>query len=102
MESEKVFTEKTNWKFEKKTDGWTDDIDNYFVPHELTITITLREYRDLVKKAAKSDFEMDKLKEEKSSLRQKVDKLESEITGLRNALVNCPMGKESAEGDKNV
>ncbi len=52
---EKTMNEKTDWKFVKETDVFSDSANNYVIPHEITVTITLKEYRDLLKQASNAE-----------------------------------------------
>ena len=84
---EKTMTEKTDWKFAKETDAFSDSANNYVIPHEITVTITLKEYRDLLKQASKAEVseanskwleqynENQKLKKENEGLRQALESL---------------------------
>lgn len=83
---EKSTMEKTEWKFSKSTDSFEDEGVNYTIPHELTVTITLKEYRDLIKQASKAEVSeanskwIDEYNENK--------KLKKEIEALHNALAS--------------
>lgn len=46
-------TNNTNIVLEKKLDEYGTNFKDFVAPHELTVTITLSEYRDLVGKNAK-------------------------------------------------
>lgn len=39
---------KTDWSFTKGVERYNDSIDNYQIPNELMVTITLNEYRRLL------------------------------------------------------
>lgn len=49
---------------------------------DITVTITIKEYRELVQSAAKSDYELSKARNEAAELREKVRRLESTIAGM--------------------
>lgn len=96
MENEKVMTEKTAWKFEKECSGYgSNEVDNYIIPHELTVTITLNEYRNLLQKEAKSEAYEARMNNYK--LRNEITELKSKIEVLEKALARCPKEEESEE-----
>ena len=85
MEVKTERTEKTEWTFEKKAVEYDDDVNNYTIPHELTVTITLREYRSLLTQAADakvSKYNSDWCEEraKNKELQEKVDALTKMIT----------------------
>lgn len=87
MENEKVMETKTQYKFEKEAQGWGDSANNYVVPRELTVTITLREYRELLTKSAEEETQKNYLKwieadNQVVELKKKVEMLE-EMLGKR-------------------
>lgn len=49
-----------NYNFLKRVENYGDDINNYEIPCELTVTITLNEYRNLVVKNAQSWLEIER------------------------------------------
>lgn len=49
-----AITEKTEWKFSKEAE-WGCDRNDYTIPHELTVTITLNEYRQLLSQSAMAE-----------------------------------------------
>jgi len=73
--------------FDKKTDGWdTKNLDNFTAPNELTVTITLNEYRSLVSGCATSSERVRKAEDDKwerlneiTSLKKKVNELDSKL-----------------------
>lgn len=85
MEVKAERVEKTEWTFGKKVAGYDDDVNNYTIPHELTVTITLREYRSLLTQAADakvSKYNSDWCEEraKNKELQEKVDALTKMIT----------------------
>lgn len=65
----------------KKDCGYRQE-DNFIIEGELTVTITLNEYRELVSaKAVKEDAER-KLRNEKYALEQEINKLKEQIVKL--------------------
>lgn len=83
------------YEIEKKTAGWNDSPNNYQIGQnpdgaavfkELTVTITLAEYRDLVSKAAVSDAELRKEQQRSAEMGKQLKQQAEEITALRSAL----------------
>ena len=54
--------------------------------HELTVEITLGEYRNLISEITRQDILIDRLTEEKNELQEK-------LTAVTNALAACEMPK---------
>lgn len=97
---EKTMTEKTEWKFSKNTDAYGDNGNNYVIPRELTVTITLKEYRDLVKQAEETKISETNTRwlEE----RNKNEILRKENEGLKHALEAVNVKREESENEHNV
>lgn len=80
-------------EFKKQTDNFGDTPNNYVIDHELTVKITLAEYRELVtdqatmrsqiKKAEENRFEREsenkRLKEENETLKAEMYELRKEL-----------------------
>ena len=97
MEENKVpMTEKTEWNFTKKTDGYSENCNNYVIPHELTVTITLNEYRELIRAA--SQKEISEYKSKWLDEYQKRQNLEKENERLRRAI--AALQKKDSEPEK--
>lgn len=71
--------------------NYTDDRYNYVAPGELTVTITLGEYRNLVK----SDMETTQLHSDNYDLRREKDKLQEQLDACKKELRECKMKLES-------
>ena len=71
--------------------NYTDDRYNYVAPGELTVTITLGEYRNLVK----SDMETTQLHSDNYDLRREKDKLQEQLDECKKELRECKMKLES-------
>jgi cell division protein FtsB len=84
MEERAVRTERTEWGFSKSISERGDDVNNYIVPHELTVTITLREYRSLLTQAA--DMKVSKYNSDWCEEYAKNQKLQEEVNALREAV----------------
>ena len=80
--------------FELKNGSYhSSDTNNYVAPAELTVTITLNEYRDLVSTAANTKAKVDEANKDKykredeiKKLTEKVNELTSENTDLKSQL----------------
>ena len=75
---------------DKKLDAWNYALDNFQAEGELTVTITLYEYRQLVKDNAIANYKIDqtnqdkyKRVEENEALKKRVKELEQELFELR-------------------
>lgn len=85
-----AITEKTDWKFEKESSYACDNAD-FVVPHELTVTITLNEYRRLVKREVEA--EKDKMQSELWKTRCKNEELEKRIKELTSVIAELQLGQ---------
>lgn len=72
--------------------------DDFVAPRELTVTITLAEYRALVGADAKNSSEYDKLQKEKWALESENKKLKEALEALRPV---CPMNSTKEPTDNN-
>lgn len=64
--------------FKKKTE-WTDEINNYVGESEITVTITLCEYRELIRDNALSYRKITELTNKIDDLKDKVAELENKL-----------------------
>lgn len=83
------------FEIEKKTANWGDSPNNYQIGQnpesgagfkELTVTITLAEYRELVSKTAVSAAEIEKERKLRTDAEKRVADQAAEIEALRAAL----------------
>lgn len=72
--------------------------DDFVAPRELTVTITLAEYRALVGANAKNSSEYDKLQKEKWALESENKKLKETLEALKSI---CPMNSPKEPTDNN-
>ena len=84
-------TTTMNAVLEKKLDGWHSNDQNFVAPQEITVTITLCEYRELVEKNATRKADIDKANSDKyerdtenKQLREEVARLKAEIYEMQN------------------
>lgn len=61
---------------------------NFVLENELTVTVTLAEYRNLVSKTATSDAEIRATASEKATIKAEKEKLEKTITELKLELAD--------------
>ncbi|MBS6063989.1 MAG: hypothetical protein KH972_08960 [Peptostreptococcaceae bacterium] len=78
---------------DKKMDGYGFEKDNFVASGEITVTITLNEYRELVSSKATKKLDIDKAEKDKyareseiSSLKKQVDELKVENYELKKKL----------------
>lgn len=69
---------------EKKLNGYGES-DNFVAPHELTVTITLSEYRSLVMGKGVSNKTIDDLRRQTYKLEQTIRELVDELNRSKNA-----------------
>lgn len=82
--------ETTETLLSKKLDrsDWnsTKNVDNFKEDKELTVEITIAEYRDLIRNNTKSDYEISKIKIENSELKEKNKELLNRVEHLESVL----------------
>lgn len=70
----------------KKFDSYSSDYNDFQAEHELTVEITLNEYRTLIKEKAISDFRIKKAEENKYTREEENKKLKQENKKLEMQL----------------
>lgn len=78
---------------DKKLDNYGHK-DDFVAPRELTVTITLSEYRELVSAKAKADSDYSKLRDEKWKVERERDSLKQKLETLTSL---CPAVKTKEE-----
>lgn len=73
--------------YTKKFDGYNESHD-FLANQELTVTVTLAEYRELVKENSTSHNDISELKTQKWNLQKQVTELEEKIETLKSMFVN--------------
>lgn len=68
---------------ETKVSSYNDRSNNFIIPTEITVTITLKEYRDLVESKATADYVKNKIGLELSEARRQIQELKNTIKVLR-------------------
>lgn len=71
---------------EKKTENFNPNMHNFVASSELTVTITLAEYRELVEKVATSDSAIRTAEQDKYTRNQENDRLQKEVAALKAEL----------------
>lgn len=84
---------------DKKMDSYTWESKNYVADREITITITLDEYRDLVKRVATSQYDIDKANKDQYERNQENKRLKEEVEQLR-AKIYSLQNKENESEEK--
>jgi cell division protein FtsB len=85
---------------DKKVVGYYGEGKNFTIPHELTVTITLQEYRDLVKSNAIKEHEIDKIRSEKDKLNEELKSYKAENDMLTRKIMrmeNDTTAKDDSE-----
>lgn len=88
-------TNITNTVLEEKLDGYSKNLDNFTAPQELTVTITLNEYRHLVSAVATAKVDIDKANQDKFTRDQENRKLNEEVAGLKAKLYEMQKALDS-------
>ena len=76
---------------------YDDRLDNFKAPHELTVEITLREYRRLTATKAVHDYEMSKALKDKHDLNDQLKELQRQYNELKNKYLAVQMGGDGGE-----
>jgi DNA-binding protein H-NS len=72
--------------YTKDFDDYNNTKDNFVAAQELTVKITLNEYRNLVESKAKSQARIDEVQHDKYERIQKIDNLKEENAILKDRL----------------
>lgn len=77
-----------NVVLDKKLDGYSGDnnLKNFVAPQEITVTITIAEYRELVQKVATAKADIDKAEADKYTRDSENKKLKEEVAELKAKL----------------
>lgn len=89
-------TSTINAVLEKKLDSYYSDIKDFVAPQEITVTITLREYRDLVEKNATREEAIRKAEANKYERDQENSKLREEVAALKAEIYELKKSAETA------
>lgn len=106
MENTNAESNRVNVVLDKKLDSYSWAQKDFIAPQEITVTITIGEYRELVSKVATSDSdisyqksrvrtaeeERDKALKENSKLKEELYNLQNQLAELRNTLAESGLG----------
>lgn len=73
---------------DKKLNEWGYEHKDYVAQGELTVEITLREYRELIKDKAISQYRLDEALREKADHQKEIAELTSQIISLNAVITN--------------
>ena len=76
-----------------------NNLKNFVAPQEITVTITIAEYRDLVQKAATAKADIDKAEADKYTRDSENRKLKEEVAELKAKLYELQNEKHEDLGD---
>lgn len=71
----------------KKMSKWDSPEDNFVATGEITVTITLSEYRDLIKEKATKGTEIQELRNSKYAANEQLKAAKAEIAELKEQIV---------------
>lgn len=84
----------SNVVLDKKMDDYRSNMNNFVAAQELTVTITLAEYRELVSKSATAQADIDAANKNKWTRDQENEKLRSEVSKLKAELYELTKADE--------
>lgn len=86
-------TNITNTVLDKKIDSYSYDEKDFIAPHEITVTITLREYRRLIEEVATKQADIDKANRDMYTRNSENEKLKQEVSELQSELYKIQKSK---------
>jgi hypothetical protein len=88
-----------NVVLDKKFDGYmsSSDLHNFIAPQEITVTITISEYRELVQKVATRDADISKAESDRYERNRKIAALEKENAELRAKIYELQNKEEKSD-----
>lgn len=90
----------TNIVLDKKIEDsyvYNKNLHNFKAPQELTVEITLNEYRELVSIKTAHDYEICKINREKSDLTVELEKLRRQYEELKDKYLTTQMGGDDEQ-----
>ncbi len=90
-----------NVVLDKKFDGYmsSSDLHNFIAPQEITVTITISEYRELVQEVATKRADIAKAESDKYERNRKIEALEKENAELKAKIYELQNPEKSDETD---
>lgn len=89
-------TSTINAVLEKKLDSYSSNNKDFVAPQEITVTITLNEYRDLVERNATREEAIKKAEANKYERDQENSKLREEVAALKAEIYELKKNAETA------
>lgn len=88
-----------NTVLDKKFDGYmsSSDLHNFIAPQEITVTITISEYRDLVQEVATKKADIAKAESDKYERNHKIEALEKENAELKAKIYELQNKEEKSD-----
>lgn len=85
-----------NVVLDKKLDGYvsSSELHNFIAPHEITVTITISEYRELVQELATKKADIAKAESDKYERNRKIEELTKENAELKSKLYDLQNPEE--------
>lgn len=85
--SQPTVTERVIAKLsENKVGCYGSRNENFLIPTELSVTITLGEYRNLVSRVSEADYKFARKEEECNALKKSIEEQNKKIEGLQTAI----------------
>ena len=85
---------------DKKLDGYGVNLNNYVASTELTVTITLEEYRNLIACKAIKEHDVEAANKGKYEREAENARLKAEVDSLRLQIFEMTMGSETKKGEE--
>ena len=76
----------TSAVLDKKMENYRFEDKNFVAESEITVTITLAEYRELIERNARSSYEIDKANKDKYERENENKRLKEEVESLREKI----------------
>lgn len=92
-----------NVVLDKKLDGYSGDqnLKNFIAPQEITVTITLSEYRELVQKVATAKSDIDKAEADRYQRNSENEKLRKEVSELKAKLYELQNNTDNVKKEES-
>lgn len=92
-------TNITNVILEKKIDGYSFNEKDFVAPQEITVTITLSEYRNLIQEVATKKHDIEKAEKDRWTREEEIRSLKTQVSELKSELYEIQ--KCNGEKDEN-
>ena len=92
-------TNIVNTVLDKKLDGYvsSSELHNFIAPQEITVTITISEYRELVQKVATRQADIDKAEADRYERNRTIEELEKENAELKAKIYELQNKEEKSD-----